>query len=169
MAGWSLRLKLEYWRLTLGIIVSGILLFLLLYVTTLVSRQTTGASPYLSQTMRYFFTGLPLAAAVGLSLLAGLGIALGSTKLSGPLKVAQGVSAAFYFYLILGGGALALNFASGQVQAKIQVGLSISLILLEASALFRVFQGLQEILVARKTTQPIANAAQVRADKMNGA
>ncbi len=159
-----MNLKLSYWRLTLGAIVSGILLSLIFSITTLASSQNVGTSTYLSQTVRYFFTGLPLAAAVGLSLLAGLGIALSSTKLSGPLKIAQGVSSALYFYLGLGGGALALNFASGQVDTKIQVGLSISLILLEASAFFRVFQGLQEILVDQKAQEPISNVAQFRAE-----
>jgi hypothetical protein len=130
-------------RTVIGILVSAVILVSIYSLIEFVSQPGIAPSPVLVEGVKHFFTGVPLAAAVAMTILLGATIALPG-KLSGPLKILQGVSAAIYFFYILNGGLLTINFASGQVQTKVVIGLLFSLGFLEASSIFRTLQGLYE-------------------------
>lgn len=138
-------MKLNTIRMVAGILVSALILVVIYSLIEYVSRPSATPSPVLVEGVKHFFTGVPLAAAVAMTILLGVTIAVPG-KLSGPLKILQGMSAAIYFFYILNGGMLTIYFTSGQVEAKVVVGLLISLIFLEASSIFRTLQGLQESL-----------------------
>lgn len=135
-------------RAILGLIISALILVLIYSFIESVSIKGAMQSPVTLELVKHFFTGLPLVAAVFMTILLGVTIAT-SGKMSGPLKILQGVGAAIYFFIILNGGMLNVSFTSGQVEARVVVGLFVSLIFLEASSIFRTLQGLYEYFQIR--------------------
>jgi hypothetical protein len=133
--------------LLIGIVLAAIDIFLLVYLPSLGSQFVKNFGADISGTLgTVFLSSTAIALAIAISILAIPNRAVkDAPKVSGGVKIVQGVLLAVYYYVILNGGTVSLALMYSNVNLIITATLLVTLALLELSAVFRVLQGLTEM------------------------
>lgn len=133
--------------LAVGVVLAAIDIFLLVYLPSVGSQYVKNFGVDISGTLgTVFLSSTAIALAIAIAILAIPGRAVkDAPKVSGGVKVMQGIVLALYYYVILNGGTVSLSLAYSNVNLIITATLLITLALLELSAVFRILQGLTEM------------------------
>jgi hypothetical protein len=140
-------MKFSVGGLAVGIVIAAIDIFLLVYLPSVANQFIRGMGADIGGTLSsVFLSTTAIALAVSLAVLA---IPIRGVKeaprVTGAAKLLQGIVLAAYYYVILNGGTVSLSLLYSNVDLVVTVTLLITLALLEASAIFRMLQGLFEM------------------------
>jgi len=141
------EMKISVGGLAVGIIFAAISILLLVYFPSVANKYIKGLGADIGGSLSsVFLSTLAIALAVALAVLA---IPIRGVKeaprVTGAVKILQGIVLATYYYVILNGGTVSLSLLYSDVDLVITVTLLITLALLEVSAVLRMLQGLFEV------------------------
>jgi len=137
-------LKLSAGGTIVGVVIAAVMIFFLVYVPSFAASliKSYGASVSLGS---IFQGGLAVVLVCVLAFLVAAHMAIrDAPKVTGILRVTQGIVAAIYYYVILNGGTVVITAIFSNFELELTITLLITLALLEISAVMKILQGIFE-------------------------